>query len=125
MNQVQPPPRTWTRWNLLVRGVSRRTDAYEYTDNRRNDEIEDPPPFDVNAPVIRLADRLAGVPTLWKTRRSMTARRLFRGIVAVDPTFPPVPGGQTQMTAVWRISLYSCVVAEGKRQICSRHAVGG
>ena len=43
----------------LVRGVSRRTAiAYEYPDGRAEyDDIEDPLPFDVNAPVIEIGDR--------------------------------------------------------------------
>lgn len=42
----------------LVRGASRRSDiAYEYADGTvRYDEIEDPLPFDINAPVIEIAD---------------------------------------------------------------------
>ena len=43
----------------LVRGANRGTDIiYEYEDgNIENDDIEDPLPFDVNAPVIEIADR--------------------------------------------------------------------
>ncbi|MDO4815808.1 MAG: GTP-binding protein [Bacillota bacterium] len=43
----------------IVRGVSRRCDiAYEYTDGTvKYDEIEDPLPFDVNAPVIEIGDQ--------------------------------------------------------------------
>ena len=42
----------------IVRGVSRRTDiAYDYADGHTEyDDIEDPLPFDVNAPVIDIAD---------------------------------------------------------------------
>ena len=48
-------------FHKIVRGVSRRTDiAYEYADGHvEYDEIEDPLPFDVNAPVIRLANTFA------------------------------------------------------------------
>lgn len=43
----------------LVRNVSRRPDiAYEYPDgNVEYDEIEDPLPFDINAPVIKIEDK--------------------------------------------------------------------
>ena len=43
----------------IVRGVSRRCDiAYEYADGTvKYDEIEDPLPFDVNAPVIEIGDQ--------------------------------------------------------------------
>ena len=79
-------------FHKLVRGVSRRTDiAYEYTDNHvEYDEIEDPLPFDVNAPVIRLA---------------------------VDPTFPPntFAVGRHVMTCCVEDITYSCVVAEWEK----------
>ena len=43
----------------LVRGVSRRAKiAYEYTDGKAvYDDIQDPLPFDVNAPVVEIGDR--------------------------------------------------------------------
>lgn len=46
-------------FHKIVRGVSRRSDiAYEYTDgNVEYDTIEDPLPFDLEAPVIQIADR--------------------------------------------------------------------
>lgn len=46
-------------FHKIVRGVSRRPDiVYEYVGGRAEfDEIEDPLPFDVNAPVIEIEDR--------------------------------------------------------------------
>ena len=46
-------------FHKIVRGVSRRPDiVYEYLGGKAEfDEIEDPLPFDVNAPVIEIADR--------------------------------------------------------------------
>lgn len=43
----------------VIRGVSRRCDiAYEYTDGKvEYDDIEDPLPFDIEAPVIDIEDR--------------------------------------------------------------------
>ncbi len=45
-------------YHKLVRGASRRADiAYEYPDGKvEYDDIEDPLPFDLNAPVIRIED---------------------------------------------------------------------
>ena len=45
-------------FHKIVRGISRRPDiAYEYTDGDvEYDEIEDPLPFDLNAPVIEIKD---------------------------------------------------------------------
>lgn len=46
-------------FHKIVRGISRRPDiVYEYVGGRAEfDEIEDPLPFDINAPVIEIADR--------------------------------------------------------------------
>ena len=46
-------------FHKVVRGISRRPDiVYEYVGGKAEyDEIEDPLPFDVNAPVIEIADR--------------------------------------------------------------------
>lgn len=43
----------------IIRAISRRCDiAYEYTDGKVvYDDIEDPLPFDVDAPVIEIEDR--------------------------------------------------------------------
>ena len=67
--------------------------AYEYADGHvEYDEIEDPLPFDVNAPVIRLADTDYA---LWYRDIMEDPKKYdgktvsFRGIVAVDPKFPP------------------------------------
>lgn len=46
-------------FHKIVRGISRRPDiVYEYVGGKAEfDEIEDPLPFDINAPVIEIADR--------------------------------------------------------------------
>lgn len=46
-------------FHKTIRGVSRRTEIiYEYEDGKtERDDIEDPLPFDVNAPVIEVSDR--------------------------------------------------------------------
>ena len=53
------PEQDVTVFHKLVRAISRRCDiAYEYRDGKvQYDDIEDPLPFDVNAPVIEIADR--------------------------------------------------------------------
>lgn len=75
----------------IVRASSRRTDiAYEFADGTvEYDDIEDPLPFDVNAPVIEIADTDYA---LWyrdltentDTYAGKTVR--FKGIVALDKT---------------------------------------
>ena len=46
-------------YHKIVRAISRRSDiAYEFTDGKvEYDDIEDPLPFDVNAPIIEIADQ--------------------------------------------------------------------
>ncbi len=46
-------------FHKIVRGISRRCDiVYEHTDGKADfDDIEDPLPFDINAPVIEIEDR--------------------------------------------------------------------
>lgn len=46
-------------YHKIVRGISRACDiAYEYTDGKvEYDEIEDPLPFDLDAPIIEIEDR--------------------------------------------------------------------
>ncbi len=46
-------------FHKVVRGISRRTDiVYERADGKAEfDEIEDPLPFDVNAPIVQIEDR--------------------------------------------------------------------
>ena len=77
----------------IVRGISRRCDIlYDYDDGRTEyDEIEDPLPFDIEAPVIKIEDRDYAI---WyrdlteemKKYDGKTVR--FKGICATNPKFP-------------------------------------
>ena len=77
----------------IVRGVSRRADiAYEYTDGHvEYDDIEDPLPFDIDAPVIKIEDTDYA---LWyrdlieepEKYNGKTVK--FRGICAYDSRMP-------------------------------------
>ena len=106
-------------FHKIVRGVSRRTDiAYEYTNGQvEYDEIEDPLPFDIEAPVIHLADTDYA---LWyrdimEDPAKYDGKTIsFRGIVARDPKFPPktFAVGRHVMTCCVEDIAYSCVVAE-------------
>lgn len=77
----------------IVRGVSRRADiAYEYTDGHvEYDDIEDPLPFDIDAPVIRIEDTDYA---LWyrdlieETDKYNGKTVKFRGICAYDSRMP-------------------------------------
>ena len=55
----------------IIRGTSRRAAiVYDYPDGHvEYDEIEDPLPFDINAPVIEIADEVIYVP---KTLKSLS-----------------------------------------------------
>lgn len=80
-------------YHKIVRGISRRTEIiYEYTDGTFTpDEIEDPLPFDVNAPVIEVEDRdfalfYRDLTENLKTYKDKTVS--FKAIAATDPKFP-------------------------------------
>ncbi|MCC8111386.1 MAG: TIGR03943 family protein [Ruminococcus sp.] len=106
-------------FHKIVRGISQRTDiAYEYADGTvEYDDIEDPLPFDVNAPVIQLKDNDYA---LWYRDIMEDPKKYdgkvvsFRGLVAVDPSFPPktFAVGRHVMTCCVEDITYSCVVAE-------------
>ena len=77
----------------LVRAVSRRTDiAYEYTDGTAEyDDIVDPLPFDLNAPIVEIADRDYA---LWYRDTSEEMEKYdgltvsFKALVAIGKEFP-------------------------------------
>jgi len=77
----------------IVRGISRRAAiVYDYPDGHvEYDEIEDPLPFDINAPVIEIADEDYA---LWYRDLSEEMKKYhgktvkFKGIVAIDERLP-------------------------------------
>lgn len=78
-----------TELHKVVRGVSRRSDiVYEHVDGRAEyDQIEDPLPFDVNAPVVEIADRDYAFfyRDLSENMQSYIGKTVkFKGLVAVD-----------------------------------------
>ncbi len=80
-------------FHKIVRGISRRTNIlYEYADGTLvPDEIEDPLPFDIDAPVIEIEDRdfalfYRDLTEDMKKYKGKTVR--FKGIAATDPKFP-------------------------------------
>lgn len=80
-------------FHKIVRGVSRRTNIlYEYADGTLiPDEIEDPLPFDIDAPVIEIDDRdfalfYRDLTEDMKKYKGKTVK--FKGIAATDPKFP-------------------------------------
>lgn len=80
-------------FHKIVRGVSRRCDiAYEYKDSRvEYDDIPDPLPFDINAPVIEIADSDYAVwyrDLLEEPDKYHNKKVKFKGIVACDKRFP-------------------------------------
>ncbi len=80
-------------FHKIVRGVSRRTDiVYEFEDGTVvPDEIEDPLPFDLEAPVVRIEDRdfalfyrdMTEEPKKYKGKTVE-----FKALAAVDRKFP-------------------------------------
>lgn len=77
----------------IVRGISRRTEiVYDYEDGTSEfDDIEDPLPFDVNAPVIEVEDRDFALlyRDIMENMKQYNGRTVkFKGICAVNPKFP-------------------------------------
>ena len=113
----------------IVRGVSRRADiAYEYTDGHvEYDDIEDPLPFDIDAPVIKIEDTDYA---LWyrdlieepEKYNGKTVK--FRGICAYDSRMPDntFVAGRHVMTCCIDDVEYSPIVCicKGKHSIKSR-----
>lgn len=109
-------------FHKIVRAISRRTDiAYEYTNGQvEYDDIEDPLPFDIQAPVIKIADTDYA---LWYRDIMEDPKKYddkivsFRGIVAIDPKFPPntFAVGRHVMTCCVEDIAYSCIVAEWEK----------
>ena len=80
-------------FHKIVRGISRRTDIlYEYADGKVvPDEIEDPLPFDIDAPVIRVEDRDFALfyRDLTEDMKEYKGKKVaFKALAAVDPQFP-------------------------------------
>ncbi len=82
-----------TDFHKIVRGVSRRPDiVYEYLGGKAEfDEIEDPLPFDADAPIIEIADR----DFAWfyremaeKAKSYIGKRVRFKGMAAVSKRVP-------------------------------------
>ena len=80
-------------FHKIVRATSRRADIlYEFQDGTLiPDEIEDPLPFDVNAPVIKIEDKdfalfYRDLTENLKNYKDKTVK--FKGLAAVDPKFP-------------------------------------
>ncbi len=80
-------------FHKIVRGVSRRTDIlYEYASGRLvPDEIEDPLPFDINAPVIEIEDRDFALfyRDLTEEKEKYKGKKVrFKALAAADKKFP-------------------------------------
>lgn len=81
-------------FHKIVRAISRRTDiVYESADGKAEfDDIEDPLPFDVNAPVIEIADKDYAFfyRDLTENLESYVGKTVkFKGIVATDKRLDP------------------------------------
>ena len=104
----------------LVRGVSRKANiCYEDIDgNIEFDDIEDPLPFDINAPVIDIKDEdfaifYRDMSEEYEKYDGKTVR--FKGIVALDPSLPRenFAIGRHIMTCCEADIAYRGVVAKG------------
>ena len=83
-----------TAFHKIVRGISRRCDiVYEYADGKADfDDIEDPLPFDINAPVITIEDKDYAFfyRDLTENLEAYIGKTVkFRGLVATDKRLSP------------------------------------
>lgn len=118
-NRFDPDKMDKMEFHKIVRGTSRRTDiVYESTDGTMDyDDIQDPLPFDINAPVIEIADSDYA---LWyrdimEEPEKYNGKTVnFKGVVAVDGTFPKntFAVGRHVMTCCVDDIRYCCVIAE-------------
>ena len=81
-------------FHKIVRGISRRCDiVYEKTDGKAEfDDIEDPLPFDINAPVIEIKDKDYAFfyRDLTENLEAYIGKTVkFRGIIATDKRLEP------------------------------------
>ena len=106
-------------FHKIVRGSSRRCDiAYEYPDGQvEYDDIEDPLPFDLNAPVVTIADEDYAI---WYRDMTEDLQKYngrvvrFKGMVNRDRRFPEgcFVVGRKIMTCCEADITYSGMVAE-------------
>lgn len=81
-------------FHKVVRGITRRSDiVYEYTDGKADfDDIEDPLPFDINAPIIQIEDRDYAFfyRDLTENLEAYIGKTVkFKGLVATDKRLSP------------------------------------
>ena len=81
-------------YHKVIRGITRRADiVYEHPDGKADfDDIEDPLPFDINAPVVEIEDRdyaffYRDLSENMKDYIGKTVK--FKGLVATDKRLPP------------------------------------
>ena len=81
-------------YHKIIRGITRRADiVYEHPDGKADfDDIEDPLPFDINAPVVEIEDRdyaffYRDLSENMKDYIGKTVK--FKGLVATDKRLPP------------------------------------
>ena len=82
------------QFHKIVRGISRRCDiVYEHINGKADfDDIEDPLPFDINAPVIQIEDRdyVFFYRDLTENLEAYIGKTVkFRGLVATDKRLSP------------------------------------
>jgi len=80
-------------FHKIVRGITRRSDiVYEYANGKAEfDDVEDPLPFDINAPVIEIADRDYAFfyRDLTEELEKYVGKTVkFKGLVATDKRLP-------------------------------------
>lgn len=115
-------------YHTIVRGVSRMCDiAYEYPNgDAEYDDIEDPLPYDVDAPVIEVADKDFAI---WYRDVSEELDKYngktvkLRGLVASNPQIPKdcFVFGREIMTCCVEDIKYAGMIVEGTSKFSTKH----
>ncbi len=115
-------------YHTIVRGVSRMCDiAYEYPNgDAEYDDIEDPLPYDVDAPVIEVADKDFAI---WYRDVSEELDKYngktvkLRGLVASNPQIPKdcFVFGREIMTCCVEDIKYAGMIVEGTSKFSAKH----
>ena len=116
------------KYHSVVRGITRRSDiAYEYPDgNAEYDDIVDPLPFDIEAPVIEIDDRdyaiwYRDVSEEMDKYNGKTVR--LKGLVAKNPQIPNdnFVIGRDVMTCCEADIKYAGMIVEGTSRFSAKH----
>ena len=116
------------KYHTIVRGITRMADiAYEYPDGKAEyDDIEDPLPYDIDAPVIEVGDKDFAI---WYRDVSEELDKYhnktvkIKGLIAKNPNLPndTLVFGREIMTCCADDIKYAGMIVEGTSRFSAKH----